>query len=127
MANFTTLAATAKRLIDANGRSITIVKFGSSPQDTDKPWRGKREYHVAEVTGFGAFVPASELKTTIAQDTDGILRENEYVLFAANDDGGHDLRDFDAIEDGGRTWKILAVELIAPASTRVMYQIEVQR
>jgi hypothetical protein len=127
VADFVKLAATAQRLITANGRQVTIAKFGSSPADDSKPWRGRREYHEAEVTGYAAFVPGSMLRSMIARDDQGVLREGEYALFAADDDDGYDLRDFDAIEDGGKTWKIKSVELIAPASTRVLYMIEVER
>lgn len=127
MANFAKLNATATRLIAANGREIRIVKFGNTPQDDEKPWRGRREYLEAEVTTYGSFVPGSELKTTISRDADGVLREGEYCLVAADSTWGYDLREFDAIVDGGRTWKIVSVELIAPGSTDVIYMIEVTR
>lgn len=123
MADFSRLAATAQRLIAANGRPITVVKFGSTPADDAKPWRGRREYHEAEVTGAGAFVPES-----MAEDAaDAVRRRSDFVLFAAENDGGHDLRTFDAIEDGDLTWKIIKVTLVAPAATRIIYEFEVAR
>jgi hypothetical protein len=127
VADFVGLAATAKRLIDANGRTITVVKFGSVPQDSDKPWRGRREYHEAEVQGKAVFVPRTLNLASRTEDQDGVDRQMDYFYFAANNDGGFELETFDAIVDGARTWKIASVELIAPADTRVLYQIEVQR
>lgn len=122
MADFVKLAATAQRLIAANGRPVTIVKFGSTSADDSKPWRGRREYHEAEVAGRGVFVPES-----VVNNPDGVKRENEFLLFAANDDGGHELETFDAIEDGGRTWKIVQATLLEPGSTRLLYEFEVAR
>ena len=125
MADFVKLNATATRLIAANGRQIKIVKFGNAPEDESKPWRGRREYLAAEVTTIGAFVPMGDLQKSIARDVAGALRETEFCLVAADSTWGYDLRDFDAIEDDGRTWKIISVELISPASVDVIYQIEV--
>ena len=128
MANFTKLALTAKRLIEANGRPITVVKYGNASQDQDKPWRGRKEYREAEVTGYGAFVPRTQLLATTAANVDGVIREADYFLFSGADDGGYELEKFNAIIDSdGSEWKIASCELINPGSTRVLYQIEVTR
>jgi hypothetical protein len=122
VADFIKLALTAKRLIDANGRQVTLIKYGNAPQDQDKPWRGRSEYHEAEVVGYAAFVPSSSIK-----NANSVKREVSFALFAADDDGGHELETFDAIDDDGIIWKIIRTELIAPASTRVLYKFEVTR
>lgn len=127
MADFAKLALTAQRLIAANGRLVTLVKYGSDSQDQDKPWRGRSEYHEAEVIGYAAFVPGSLTRATVAENEDGVLREKDYALFAAEDDQGYELESFDAIEDDGVLWKIVSCELINPASKRVLYQFEVKR
>ena len=127
MANFVGLAATAKRLIDANGRTITVIKWGSASRDADKPHRGRREYRAAEVSGAGVFVPRTLSLASRAEDVEGVTRKGDYFYFAADNDDGELLETFDAIEDGGAIWKILSVELLAPADTRVLYQIEVAR
>ena len=128
MANFVALAATTKRLIDANGRSVTVIKWGTAPQDADKPWRGRREYRSAEVTGIAVFVPRTQKLATVAEDDEaGTSRLRDYCYFAADNDGGYDLSTFDAIEDGEVVWRINSVEQITPASTRILYQIEVVR
>ena len=122
MADFNKLALTAKRLIDANGRQVTLIKYGNDPADSDKPWRGRNDYHEAEVVGFASFVSDSFLK-----NVDSIKRESNFALFAAEDDEGNDLETFDVIDDGGIIWKIIQTELIAPATKRVLYQFEVKR
>ena len=40
MVDYTALAATATRLIEANGRSITVLARSQLPDDSAKPWRG---------------------------------------------------------------------------------------
>jgi hypothetical protein len=121
------LAATAKRLIDANGRDVTVVKFGSTPADSEKPWRGQKVPHETEVTGKAAFVPKTQIITTYAEIQEEVRREGEYALFAADDDGGYDLRSFDAIVDRGQQWRILKTEVIQPADTKILYLFEVSR
>ena len=128
MADFDKLAATAQRLINANGRTVQIVKFGNTPQDSEQPWRGQKgTTYLQSVTGKAAFVPKTQLVTTFAEVTDGVLLEGEYALFAADDDGGYALEDFDAIVDGGKEWSIGKTEIIAPADKRVLYMFEVKR
>ena len=127
MADFDKLALTAQRLIAANGRQVTIIKYGNAPEDSDKPWRGRNEYREAEVVGYAAFVPRTPKLATVASNMDGVLREGDYALFAAEDDGGYELETFNAIEDDGVLWKIVSCELINPASKRVLYQFEVKR
>lgn len=127
MADFVALAALAKRLIDANGRTVTIVKNGTTPQDTEQPWRGLSDYQTASVTGIGAFVPSTQLKTWEVSTVDNTKRASNYVLFPASDDRGHLLEFFDELLDGDTRWKITSVEVLGPAGTRVLYMIKVSR
>lgn len=127
MADFTKLAATAARLIEKNGRSVRVVRYGNNPQDQEKPWRGQKQYLEAEVTGIAAFVPKTQLIGTFATQEEGLLRESEYALFAAENDGGYHLEQFDALIDGDRVWRIVKTEVLAPAATRVIYMFEVKR
>jgi len=127
VADFDKLALTAQRLIEANGRAVTVIKFGTDSQDQDKPWRGQNEYREAEVPGAMAFIPKTQVLTTRAENVDGVVRETQYSLFAAENDGDHDLEHFNVIEDGDTLWRIVSVELISPADKRVMYIFEVKR
>lgn len=40
MANYAKLAATAQRLIEKNGRAVTLSRRGEIVSDNNKPWRG---------------------------------------------------------------------------------------
>ena len=126
MADFSKMAAVAQRLIQANGRTVTIVRHGKNPQDSDKPWRGSSEYPAATVTGKAAFVAASDLGYKV-RDAENVKRADKVALFAAADDGGQALEDFDVIEDGASVWHIMRVEVLQPATTRLLYMFEVAR
>jgi hypothetical protein len=106
---------------------VTVVQYGANPQDQDKPWRGQSTYPVATVAGTAAFVPRTQLVGTFAEQKEGVLRESEYALFAADADDGYHLEEFDAIIDRDMTWRILKTEVISPAEKRVLYMFEVSR
>lgn len=118
MADF---AALAKRLIDLKGRSVTLVKQGNTPLDTDQPWRGRSEYAQAEVTGMAVFTSLD------AQNQDNVKRADQYMLFAASNAGGYNLEEFDTVLDGDQTWKIVSTRVIGPDGNRILYKFGVTR
>ena len=127
MANFVKLAATAKRLIDANGRAISIVKLTLTPSDSDKPWRGPvdaRSPAALTVTGLAAFVPLGG--NDLGLDFQDAAPESRVCLFPASDDGGNALEDFDEIIDGTERYAIDRVQVLQPAATRLLYAFLVQ-
>jgi len=115
------MVALSKRLIDANGRTVTLIHQGQTPLDSAKPWRGLDTYHRARVSGPAVF---SKSEST---NIDNMKRERQSVLFAASNSNGEDLLEFDQIQDGGSVWKIESGELIGPANTEVIYKFEVSR
>jgi hypothetical protein len=123
VADFTRLAATAERLIEKNGRTVTVTKQGKTPTDSTKPWRGLSTPGVASVTGKAVFVEPSKLQ----RNEDNVKRAEQGVYFAANNDGGQALETFDTLLDGASTWKILSAELLKPASKKLLYIFAVAR
>lgn len=126
MVDFLRLAATAQRLIDENGRIVMVIKSGKNPQDSDKPWRGQATYNEASVSGKAVFVNSSDLGYTV-RDEQNVKRSVKVALFAAQSDGDYDLESFDVIEDGDVKWRIVQAQVLAPASTRILYMFEVAR
>lgn len=121
MANFTKLAATAKRLINKNGREVSIVKLNTTPADPARPWRGPNNPRTggATVVAKAAFVPlgGSNLGITF-QDA---APDSEVMLFAADDDEGNFLENFDEVIDGTARWAIGQVQVLQPADKRLLY------
>lgn len=126
MVDFVKLAATAERLIEANGRSVTVTKQGKTPVDPNQPWRGSSTPVLDSVTGIAAFVSPGDLGKVVT-NVDQLKRVDQVALFAANNDGGKLLEDFDTITDGSVIWKIHRAELLKPGATRLLYLFEVGR
>jgi hypothetical protein len=127
VADFEALAATAKRLVDANGRQVTLIKHGKNPQSGDQPWRGEATYPEAQVSGIAAFVTSTLLLTWKIRTESNVKSGASYALFPAVDDEGHQLEYFDELRDGSTVWRIASVEVLGPADTRLLYLIEVVR
>jgi len=125
--DYTAMAAMAKRLIDANGRTVTVVKNGTTPQNSEQPWRGLADYPAVSVTGLAAFVPGSSVATWRVTLRDNIKFGANYALFPASDDAGNQLEFFDEILDNGVRWKIVNAEIIGPTTVRLLYLFEVAR
>jgi hypothetical protein len=136
------LAATAKRLVEANGRAVTLLKANRSPETPSEPWRGpdvSDEPGVAEggdsISGvLACFVPLGSglglLGMDRAAEIDGgpsLLRNVEQVALVAATSlpNGTDLAEFDAIRDGGRIWKIHIVSSLRPATTGLIWSLGV--
>lgn len=123
----TDFSALAKRLIDKNGRPITIVNLGETPADPTKPWRGAADARAeaTEVPGTGAFVTGApgELGITFENGAP----DSQVVLFPAADDDGETLEDFDEIVDGSTRWRIVETKILQPGTTRFIYAFLVEQ
>lgn len=132
MADFSAQIALAKRLIEANGRTITLVKLDET-SDSAQPWLPDApDVGAAPAdtqSGIGVFVPlasASSLGFT-TDDIDGTKRNQQVCLFAAANDGGKQLEDFDELIDGTERYSIGKTLLLRPAEQRILYAIEVSQ
>ena len=131
MVNYTSFRSLAERLIEANGRSLTLVRRDQgNPTDSDKPWRDSTEADTVSTTLTGLFVEYEK------EDFDGSLirRGDKKILIAAKsveDESASSvnvkIEDYDHILDGTVRWKIVAVDLIEPGPSRVMYEIQVRQ
>lgn len=126
MPNFVKLAATAKRLIDGSGRTISVIREAAVVVDSSQPWRSDPTPVTTTVTGKAAFVSAgSGLGITFI--TEAVRRGNQVCMFPADDDGGNDLTKFTKIADNLVEWQILKAEVLQPAETKLVYLFEVSR
>ena len=126
MADFVKLAATAKRLVEKNGRTLSLYKRSVTPANSSQPWRGTG---VADTTGdpldvIGCVVPASGSGFGRRRVVDGELAEafEQVALVAASSvPVGIDLERFSTIVDGKRAWKIDNVEKLQPADVPLVF------
>lgn len=131
MVSYPNLKDLAERLIEANGRDLTLVRRDqANPVDPNEPWRGSTE--AAEIS----FVVKGVFTEFEKEDFDGTLvrRGDKRVLIADQsvlDESGAasnlKIEDYDHILDNGVRWKILSVETIQPGPTRIFYDIHVRQ
>lgn len=131
MVDFVSFRNLAERLIETNGRDLSLVRRDQgNPIDPTKPWRGSTEAATITVVVKGVFIEFEK------EDFDGTLvrRGDKRVLIADKsviDEGGTaanlKIEDYDHILDVGVRWKIEKTELIQPGPLRIMFDLQVRQ
>lgn len=129
------MAATAKRLIEKNGRLVTLRKVATEDAvlNAAKPWRGNDASAEPEDGGPVEYeAKAVILDFKLADGTSDLARRGfKRALVAANsvvdDDGAAiDLSDVTQIVDGAQTWQVTEVAPLVPGDTTLLYQMTVK-
>jgi len=124
--DWSTLIATVRRLLDRNGRSVTIQQLSAVPTDSERPWRGATTPTVAVTRTLKAcFVPptADEFGRSIASE-DMLASVEQVALIEPSD---IELEKFDTILDGGSRYAIKWSWTLKPGSTILLYAFGVIR
>jgi hypothetical protein len=125
MVNYVRSAATAKRLIEENGRTVTLVRKTRTAEDPALPWRGPVDPGNTTVAQVKAVIYPVTEKDAI----DGLVRLGMETAMVAHDSltPGQDLSDIDAIIDGSNTYKVVKAVVIGPGDTKIVYQFYLER
>lgn len=123
MVSYSSLAAVAQRLIDENGRDITITLKDRAAANPSEPWRANGSSDTVVGPVRAVVVPYS------TQDVDGTLvqREDKRALVAALDVDPSVLENFDLVTDGSDVWRVVASRIVNPGDTRVIYALQLRR
>lgn len=121
--NYTRLATTAERLIEENGRSVTLLKGGEVVSDPAKPWRDDSTTGDLSLTVIGAIVNYDYDEI----DGDLIKRGDKRLLIAQNSVSANEIETFDRVLDGGVDWKIQDTKVWEPGDTRIFYDIQLRK
>lgn len=138
MPNYTRLAATAKRLVEKNARSVTLFKAGRTPANASEPWKGPSTSvdpsganAGATVTVLAAFVPKSGTDLGSASRDrlrDSVKDRTKIALIATTSlPADTDLSQFDSIRDGNDVWRIVGTDELKPSTTSLLWEIEVTK
>jgi hypothetical protein len=122
------LAATARRLIDKNGRAAEFLEYQGS--DSSEPWNpGGGGNIVKSTTPLKAvFVSPSTMLGLKAIDEELLKRFEQFVIAAPEDGAAYNLTDYHAVRDsGGETYSIGWVEKLRPAELTLLYYFGVKR
>ncbi len=131
MVNYANFRNLAERLIEENGRTLTLIRMDQgNPTDSAKPWAGSTEAAEERFDVTGVII-AFEKE---AIDGETVRLGDKQILIAAKsveDDSGSatniDIEDYDVVLDGTVRWTIVIAELIEPGSLRILYDIHVRR
>ena len=131
MVNYASFRLLAERLIEENGRNLSLVRRDQgNPTDPAKPWRTSTETAEITVVVKGVVVEFDK------EDFDGSLvrRGDKRILIADKsviDEGGGavnlQIEDYDHVLDGTVRWKILDANTIDPGDTRIMFDLQVRQ
>lgn len=130
MVDYARLAATTKRLIDANGRTVSIVGDVTTPADAARPMLGpdfSAGPSLAESV-IAVFVPASGGGLGQLADVLGAsLKGFDQVALIAASSVTASIYSFDRIIDGTDTWAIKKINVLQPADTGLLYELGLSR
>lgn len=125
--DYAKLSLVAKRLIEKNGRTVTLRKLSSTIADNAAPWRGTTGAAV-DCSCKACFFNYDEAEET----SDNVTRGSKYAYVAAlsavnNSLVPYDLREFESVIDGSETWEIKEVKPLTPGDVTILYRLELKR
>lgn len=116
--DYSELATVAQELLRDFGKPVTLTKKNRSAADAAKPWRGPS---AADTT---ANVYAVVVPNDRADEKQGLTRRGAATGFvAALDAPSSNIEEFDTLNDGSKVWKIEAVRIYNPGTTRLVYKL----
>jgi len=130
MVDYVKLAATAERLIAANGRLITFVRKPEVAADPDKPWGTQTGADIIFETS-SVFVPPNTVRqfglTALGQGTefDDLITFSDYIgIFFP---GTQDTRQYTHVVDGAETFGIIGLQILKPADVQLLGFVGIRR
>lgn len=126
MVNYVKSAATAKRLIEANGQDVSLYRKSETPSDSTKPWRGPATLtaNTLVATVKGVVVDMSD------KDVDGtLIRRSDRKLMIANDSLPTNVttEDIDFVRIAGEDFKVVSSNPLQPGPIRILYEFILRR
>ena len=135
MVDFTRLAATAKKLVEASGRNVTLYKRDRTPANPNEPWRGpdavptppdgqvigpvKVAFVPASGGGFGKILFDGDEALRVKIDQVGLLATTSATALAGITEAM--IEDADTLVDGSTAYKIVTKGHLKPASTSLLF------
>ncbi|HEX2242749.1 MAG TPA: hypothetical protein VHK27_05765 [Gammaproteobacteria bacterium] len=114
MAEYDSIIATAKRLIEKKGRAVQLTPPTTIDVDALKPWLGKQDG--LGIPAFAAFTKDERTEEDGAQKRTG-------EAFLAADPAYNITTEFEVV-DGEATWDITKADLIAPGMQQVVWRLD---
>jgi hypothetical protein len=128
--NYVKLQATALRLINENGRAITLVRKSRTPADANEPWNGPTGADTT-LSLTGVFVPPSSVREfglpALGEGTEyqDMLRFSQQIVIVAPE--ANDVRNYEILQDRSDDWGIVATQVLRPGDLTMLAFIGVRR
>jgi hypothetical protein len=122
VADFAKLALTVKRLVEKNGRPMTVRQRGHTPLDANQPWRGNNPAGNVD-TGVTGVI----LNFTLTPETSDFVRRGYRRCLVAVASAAVDLRTATQIVDGADTWEVVDCRVLEPGPTPLLYDFAVKK
>jgi hypothetical protein len=128
--DYTALAAVALKLIKQNGHQIIVNKYGVTPADNTKPWRGPVDNHsplldTRTLWAVEAGLLPRDVGKTIGKSD--IPNDLSNVFLVAPELDTPRLDDYDEVVNGTLVYAISKITLIKPGNTVMLYEIKVEK
>lgn len=130
MVDYVRLQATALRLINENGRAITLVRKSRTPADANEPWNGPTGMDTS-LSLVGVFVPPNSVREfglpALGEGTEYVdmLRFSQQIVIVAPQ--ANDVRGYEIVRDRSVDWGILATQVLRPGDLTMLAFIGVRR
>lgn len=129
MVDYANMLLVAERLVEANGRTVTVTREDRTPADPAKPWEGQ-----ADPGTDSALALLAVLLEYDTDEVDGtvIERSDMRALVAAKsaDDAAGaavDLTTYDHLDDGADHWRIVGARKVKPGAVVLLYDLQLRR
>ncbi len=126
--NYEKLAETSQKLIEKNGRDVTIIKNSETLSDNNKPWRGSTPgMDNTNETAIDCKALFTGIESVVGKDN--VQMQSQVALVAAKSAiSGQpptetDLTDFDRVSDGSRTWEVIKIIAVNPGPRALLWKL----
>lgn len=138
--DYTEITGVVNELIPEFGRPISLLKTPRAPANAAEPWKGPASWSDPsppaghKLDGVSAIWVSDDATNLISQGSiaefrdvaDGLIRRGKSG-FLVSGTVADDLTQFDRLDDGGKLWKIDAVNVLKPGPTVLLYGLEVSQ
>lgn len=127
--NYTNMRALAKRLVEENGRTVSLVRLDQvNDSDPAMPWRGTTGASEISIDVIAVMVPYEK------EDFEGTLvkRGDMQAIVAATsveaeNPANVQIEDYDFLDDDGERWRIMGADRINPGDLRIVYILHLRK
>jgi hypothetical protein len=116
------IRASAEAAIAEAGTTLTFISQSGVDVDPNRPWAGKTVSDTSKPV-IGVILDYKD------EEVDGVLieRGDRVVIVGSSEFDGEDMKDYARISDGVDEYEIIRYSEVKPATTSMIYKIQVRK